>query len=397
MPIQSLQCPLPIRHRIPVAARDYAQRDAAIALYEEGRYRDAVCETLTWMLPGWSIPEQLGEPFYFVQGSARVRVRIEDEELVLTTALAALRSDSQATALLRFVLSRLSSTGQLFQPRLRGDTLSLEFRDPLPLLHPQKLIEALQRLPMEADANDAWMVERFGVDMVDREAVAALSDEEFERALALWEQHWISVEELMAESRRRRQVRFLDAVGAFAVNQVRYTLPLFGAVRAQLNESAEDFTDRDEHPSKRDSALAKCIKEMRKTGADALRPCLGHARYAINPLQEGTPSLLTSVLGGGHSMQTTGELRAAGRSMEAALELIADYLYLLAYQSWPSEVEAALRHGLDLVSGKPWREAADQLWNHANATARVFGSHSQNDRDDASPLPPPEHAEEPYQ
>jgi hypothetical protein len=128
--------------------------------------------------------------------------------------------------------------------------------------------------------------------------------------------------------------------------------------------------------------LAKSIKEMRQVDAAELRACLGHATYAINPLQEGTPSLLTSMLGGGHRMQTTGELRAVGRSLEAALELIADYLYLLAHHSWPIEVEQALRAGLDLASGKPWREAADNLWNHANQTARVFGSHGERDRDD---------------
>jgi len=382
MPIASLQLPQPIRRRHAIAPRDFGRRDRAIELYEAGEFHDSVCETLAYLLPGQGVPDLRREAFSFVQGSARVRIHIDGDEIVLCTVLAALNADSQATAALRFFLTRLSSTGQMFQPRLRGEEISLEFRDQLALMHPTKLIEVLQRMPMEADSNDSWMVTQFGVAIPDREPIAPLEDEEFARAIEIWNSHWNAVDELILESRRRRSVRFLDAVGSFAAYHLRYTLPLFGTIRARLNEGADDFTDRDEHPNKRDSALAKCIKDMRRCSEDELRQCLGHATYAINPLQEGTPSLLTSTLGSGNRMQTTGELRATGRSMEAALELISDYLELLAHYSWSPEVESALRVGLNLVSGKAWREAADVLWNHANATSRVFGSHGEHDRED---------------
>jgi hypothetical protein len=382
MSIASLQCPQPIRRRLTIAPRDYARRDRAIESFEAGDYMTAVHETLGYLLPGVDVPDLASGALCFVQGSARVRVRLEGEELALTTALMSLTAEAQSTAALRYVLTRLSATGQVFQPRLRDDTITLEFRERLSLLHPSKLAEVVQRMAVESENNDGWLQQRFGVGAPDREPIAALDDAEFARALEIWNSHWAAVDELMLESRRRRSVRFLDALGSYAANQVRYTLPLFGSVRASLNESADAYTDKDENPNKRDSALAKCIKEMRQVPVDELRQCLGHAGHAINPLHEGTPSLLTSMLGAGHRMQTTGELRSAGRSLEAALELIADYLYLLADHSWPSEVEAALRAGLDLVSGKPWREAADVLWNHANQTARVFGSHGERDRDD---------------
>lgn len=382
MSISSLICPQPIRRRPAIAPRDYARRDRAIESFEAGQFLTAVHETLGYLLPGESIPDLGREALCFVQGSARVRVRLEGDDLALSTALLSLRPEAQSTAALRYVLTRLSATGQLFQPRLHEDTITLEFRERLSLLHPAKLAEVVQRMAVESDNNDGWLAQRFGVGAPDREPVTPLDDAEFARALEIWNTHWASVDELMLESRRRRSVRFLDALGSYAANQVRYALPLFGSVRAALNESADAYTDKDENPNKRDSALAKCIKEMRQVPVDELRLCLGHACHAMNPLHEGTPSLLTSMLGGGHRMQTTGELRAAGRSLEAALELIADYLYLLADHSWPGEVEAALRAGLDLISGKPWREAADVLWNHANQTARTFGSHGEHDRDD---------------
>ena len=73
---------------------------------------------------------------------------------------------------------------------------------------------------------------------------------------------------------------------------------------------------------------------------------------------------------------------ANDRRNRARLELIADYLYLLADHTWPEDVDAALRAGLELASGKPWREAADALWNHANQTARIYGSHGERERDE---------------
>jgi hypothetical protein len=382
MAIASLSLPAPIRRRPLIAPRDYALRDRAIELHDAGRHLEAVQATLAYILPDQDIPPLAQQEFSFVQGSARVRVQLKDQHLTLCTVLAELVPETQATAALRYFLSRLSSTGQLYQPRLHQGRVTLEFGDTLDLLHPTKLLEVLQRMPTDADANDGWISEQFGLRMADRELPMPLDDAEFAQALALWQQHWNQVDELMLESRRRRSVRFLDALGSFAVNHLRYTLPLYGPVRARLNQNAEEFDDDHAAPGKRDAALARCIREMRQVSATHLRECLGHARHAINPLTQGTPAILGSVMGAGESMQTTGKLRATGRSLEAVLPLLADFLYLLSDHSWPEDVEAALRAGLDQASGKPWREALETLWQAAHQIAREFGSHDGATRED---------------
>lgn len=383
MPISALNIATPIRRRVQVAPRDFARRDHAISRFDAGDFVDSINATLGYLLPT-AAPNLASEALRLVQGSARVHVEIQGEELLIRAPLVTLTGEAQVVAAMRFFLTRLSATGQLFQPRLREQTVALEFRERLALLHPLKLLEVMQRLPMEADNHDAWLVQQFGVVMAEREPVAELSDAEFDAAWEIWSAHWTAVEELMTESRRRRQISVLDSLGSFAVNHLVYTLPLFGPVRSRINECADEFTNRDDTATKRDSELAKCVKEMRQITPQALRACLGHVSHAINPLHEGTPSLLTSILGGGGRMQKTGEHRAAGRGLEATLELVADYLYLLAHHSWPNEIDAALRAGLASASGKPWREAADLLWNHANATAKTFGSHGVQDKDDAS-------------
>ena len=384
MSIFALNFATPIRRRVEVAPRDFARRDHAISLFDAGDFVNSVTEALGYLLPTTPMPNLKNEALCLVQGTARVHVEIQGEELIVKAPLVTLTAEAQVVAAMRFFLTRLSATGQLFQPRLRAQTVALEFRERLALLHPLKLLEVMQRLPMEADNHDAWLVQQFGVEMAERQPVLALSEAEFDSAWEIWSAHWTAVEELMTESRRRRQISVLDSLGSFTVNHLVYSLPLFGPVRARLNECADEFTNRDETATKRDNELAKCVKEMRQIQPQALRACLGHATHAINPLHEGTPSLLTSILGGGSRMQKTGEHRAAGRGLEATLELVADYLYLLAHQSWPNEIDTALRTGLASASGKPWREAADLLWNHANATAKTFGSHGEQNKDDAT-------------
>lgn len=384
MSISALNFAAPIRRRIEVAPRDFARRDHAISLFDAGQFVDSVTATLGYLLPTTSVPDLNNEALCLAQGSAHIHIEIQGEELLVRAPLVTLKPEAQVVAAMRFFLTRLSATGQLFQPRLRAQTVALEFRERLALLHPLKLIEVMQRLPMEADNHDDWLVQQFGLAMAERQSVTRLTDTEFDAAWQLWSAHWSAVEELMTESRRRRQISLLDSLGSFTVNNLVYSLPLFGPVRTRLNECADEFTSRDETATKRDNELAKCVKEMRQVMPAALRACLGHATYAINPQHEGTPSLLTSILGGGSRMQKTGEHRAAGRGLEATLELVADYLYLLAHHSWSNEIDAALRAGLASASDKPWREAADLLWNHANATAKTFGSHGDLDKDDSA-------------
>jgi hypothetical protein len=383
MGIASLTIPAPIGRREPPQARDYGRRDRAVELFDERRYREAIAETFAYVIPGVAVPDLEREALCLVQGSARVRARIDGAALVVSATLAALDPAApRPIAALRYALARLSATGQIFQPRLDAGVLRLEFREALELVHPLKLVEVMQRLPAEAERNDAWLADRFGLVMTDREALVGLDAAELERAKAVWAQHWQTVEGLMTESKRRRSIYFFDALGAFALNGVRYALPLFGAVRAQLNELADVFTDGDEDPDRREAALGKCIKAMKRVDDATLARCVGHARYAINPLAPGSPALLSALLGGGPRLSGAGELRATGRSIEAALGLVALYVLLLAQYAWAPEVETALRGGLDAVAGKPWRDAADLLWAHAHRTSTRHGAASERAREE---------------
>jgi len=377
MPLASLHCPSPLRRRQPLTPRDHARRDLAIELFDAQQYGQAVRETLRYLLADTAAADFIGDEFHFVQGSARIHLRLDGAGLRIASTLATFTAETQATAALRYFLTRLSATGQLFQPRLHEGTVTLEFNDRLALLHPLKLIEVLNKLPLEADRNDAWLAAQFGVTTPDRETPTPLDESEFTQARQIWHAHWAAVDELLNHSRRRRSLRFLGAIGAFAANWPRYALPLTGVLRARLHEAAEDFTDGDADPNKREGALARCARDMRAVSDADLRAGLGHARYAMQPLHEGSPSLLSSMLGGSERMQGLDELQAQGHALEAAAELISVYVYLLAHYAWPAEVDAALRAGLDLASDKPWREAFAQLTDHAHATARAHGSHGE--------------------
>jgi len=362
----------PIRRPGRVGRPDFEQLEHAHALAEAGLPREALQKAFEHLFPGAHVPDLAVTPFTFVQGSSRVSVRLVDDELVITVPLVTLPTDARAVAALRFVLTRCGGTGQTHQPRLRGDAIELEFRSRIAHLHPAKLIEALRAMPFQADSTDDWMIDQFGATPIDRAVIEPLDADELARAERFWRAHWAEIERLLQDSRRKPSVWFLNEVEAFTCHRLQYVLPLAGSLLGRMNEAAAVFNDADANPDKRETALARFIKEMKAlTTADLARQ-LGHAEYAISPLDEGSADRVLGYIGGGTYLETIGRLRTTGKPMEAALALASTYTFLLASATWPDPVRIAMEEGLAQASERPWREAASLLWAHAQALAAML-------------------------
>ena len=376
MPITSLAYAPPVRRPTKAVQPDYERLDEALSLIDEGHAREAVHKVFAHLFPTATIGDLETQPFTFTQGSSRVTARIVGDQLELTVPLVRLPDGAEAgraIAALRYVLTRISATGQLHQPRLRGEDLLLEFKDKLSRLHPAKLLEVLRKMPVEADSSDDWLVGQFGAKPLDREAIQPVNDAELERCVQVWQTHWNDVEELVKDSQRKRSLFFLNELTAYALSRIQFVIPLTGFLNARLVEAAATFNSTDEDPLKRETTLSKFAKEMKAISAAELRGNLGHAEYAISPLGEGTPALISSYFAAGDYLESVVKLGSTGKPMDATLALVGTYTYLLARFTWPPEVEAALKQGLELASGKPWREAASLLTQHAKELAEEFG------------------------
>jgi hypothetical protein len=355
---------------------------AAIELYDEGQHLASLARTFEHLFPDHEVPDLSQEAFSFAQGSSRVRVAVEDGVLRVRVPLVRLTEQSITTAALRFVLSRISGTGQLHQPCLRGDDIFLEFSDPVTRLHPHKVLEVLRQMPVEADAHDDWMVEEFQCAPLEREPIEELTDEEFARAEEIWRTHWDDVDELVKESQRKRSMFFLNEITAYAVHHLRQSLPLTGYWWSRISAAADTFNDTGFDPSARESALSKCTKEMKAVSSESLRSSLGHAHYAISPLADGSPKILSTNLGSGEYLDTIVRLHNGGRYMDAAVGLIGTYNYLLARFAWPPQIEKLLFDGLALASGRPWREATTALLAHGELLTGDDDDDDGEDEDD---------------
>lgn len=353
-----------VRRPATFPALDYGLLEAAYAAAEEGNPQDAIGKVLAHLFPGRELPDLTAQPFTFTQGSSHVSVKLEGDELAISVPLVRLPVGGGQVAALRFLLTRISGSGQLHQPRLRGDAVHLEFRAPVTQLHPTKLLEALRRMPLEADSSDDWLIGQFQALPLDRALIDSLDEEELTRAQVIWRTHWEEIEELLKESQRKRSMFFLNELTAFGLYRLRYALPLCGFLASRLDEAAATFNDNDVDPLKREAALAKCAKEMKAISADELAKSLGHAQYAISPLAEGKPEVLTSYFESGDYLKSIDKLRSTGKSLDAALALVSTYAYLLGRFSWPAEIAADLQAGLAKVSGLPWRETASVLYAH---------------------------------
>jgi hypothetical protein len=379
MALTSLQYDAPIRRTSRRESLDYELFEQAVALHEEGRPFESLTKVLAHLFPSEKLPDLAKETFSFTQGSSRVALRLDGDHVHISVPLVRLSATGNAVAALRHVLTQISSTGQIYQPRLRDDYIHLEFRDRLARLHPAKVVEVLKRMPVKADANDDFLIAQFGALPLERAPIGDLDDAELARAEEIWRRHWSEAEELVKESQRKRSLFFLNAATAYAYHRICGVLPLGGFLLYRLNESAGTFLPADEDPNKREAALTKWAKEMKAVPREELKKSLGHAEYAISPLTDGEPSVLTNVLGDNDRMETIQQLRSSGHSFDAGLALVSNFSFLLARFSWPEAAEDAMRTALSSVSGKPWREIATQLTDAARALVERFAGDAEEE------------------
>jgi hypothetical protein len=365
MSLSSLTYTPPIRRDAVGRDLDYEVLEHAAEQYASGDALGAAQAVMRHLFPQ-EAPD-LSQPFTFTQGSSRVTVRVEDGVGFVDVPMVRVPQGGASVAALRYVLQSVNGSGQLFQGRLRGDDVVLEFADKLIGLHPHKLIEVLRRMPVEADRHDDWMERQFGATPLDRAPIGPLDGSELERAAQIWALHWDEVDELLKEALRKRSVWFLNEVSGYALHRIRFALPLCGSVLPRLLEAAGTFNDGDADARKREATLNKIIKEMKALSPEELARSLGHLEHTLTPHTEGTRERMASLLGPGHYRETIKKLRATGYSLDAGLAMIGTYYYLLATHSWPAEIATELKAGLLASSGKPWREAAQLLLDHAEA------------------------------
>ncbi len=377
----------PIRRHQQAVQPDYEKLEAAVALAGEGRARESVQKVFEHLFPTATIPDLTLEPYRYVQGSARATARLEGDELVVTVPLVQLPAGGRAIAALRYIVTELSGAGRLHQPRLHGENVVLEFRDKLTRLHPAKVVEVLREMPLAADNSDDWLIGQFGALPLERGSITPLDDDEAVRAEAVWRSHWNDVDALFKESQRKRSVWFLGQLASYTVSRIRFAVPLCGILSARLAESAATFDSGQENPSKREAALAKCVQEMKAVTSEELRRNLGHAEYALSPLDEGSPALLKYFFAEGEHMKTIDQLRKSGQPLDAGLALVGIYTVLLARFSWSDEVRSEFESGLAQASGKPWREAAALLFAHAQGVlvAKFGGAGAATDEPASEP------------
>ncbi len=383
MSITSLTYMPPIRRDAVGRELDYDLLETAAEQYGAGEHL-ASAQTVFRHLFGAADAPDLSRPFSFTQGSSRLTVRIDDGVCFLSVPMVRLPAGGGGVAALRYILSRINASGQLAQARLRGDEVSLEYSDKLSALHPQKLIEVLRRMPVEADRHDDWMESQFGVTPLERGTIEPLDPAELERAAQIWQTHWNDVDELLKEAQRKRSQFFLNEVTAFAIHRIRFALPLAGSLLPRLLESSRTFNDSDADPRKRETTLARFLKEMKAVSSEDLGRSLGHVEHSITPHSEGTGERLGNFFGPGNYVDTIARFRKAGQAMEATLPLVGTYYYLLATHAWPAEIAEAMKQGLAASSGKPWRDAATLMLEHARAMVERFAEDDDEDDDAAA-------------
>lgn len=138
MAITSLTYEAPVVRSSTREGLDYELLEAAVELADQGRPLESLLKVFEHLLPGEGArprDEHVLVHAGLVEGDAGV----ENDDVVVAVPLVKLPADGRHITALRYVLGPISATGQLYQPRLSGDDIRLEFRDRLSRLHPAKM------------------------------------------------------------------------------------------------------------------------------------------------------------------------------------------------------------------------------------------------------------------
>ncbi len=122
------------------------------------------------------------------------------------------------------------------------------------------------------------------------------------------------------------------------------------------------FNNCHEDPLKRETSMAKAIKDMKAVSRDELHASLGHATYAISPIAEGTAKVLSGYFDG-RQLHRDGRSLAQDpdKQIDAALGAdLAPTTSCSARFSWPEQIEKGSRTASWPSASRG--EAADKLW-----------------------------------
>jgi hypothetical protein len=99
---------------------------------------------------------------------------------------------------------------------------------------------------------------------------------------------------------------------------------------------------------------------------------LGHATYSVPTTHPERAPRINTVFDGEH-WGALANGKAAGRSMDVSLALIAGALTLLTRSTWPDAIADELRASLAIAHNKPWRDAVEPLFAHLARLRREYG------------------------
>src|ERR1700730_1530186 len=106
MSLPALSYAAPLRRSSHDKALDFELFEASVALYDEGRPLEAVNKVLAHLLPQLPAPDLSKAPLSFTQGSSRVTVRLDGDDVLAPVPLVRLPPTGSAVAAMRHVLTR---------------------------------------------------------------------------------------------------------------------------------------------------------------------------------------------------------------------------------------------------------------------------------------------------
>jgi hypothetical protein len=294
-----------------------------------------------------------------MQGTAEIRLEIDDERLRIEIPFVQITPQTNETALLRKVAELNFSKLDLIQMVLEEDQLILRYEMPLELCQPYKVYDILYNGAFVADRYDDIFIDKFQAAFIHEPKLMLLSDEEHERALrqvhAILQEHT----DYVTYFKEKQWNSYLWDIIAITLLKLGTMPYVNGKLKSDIEDALGELFDGNVHFDTRVDRGTNFIKKLLKKTPEEIGKNLYMSEYLIYPLWRSSKEIIKEAMEA-HA-QTVQKYENDNRHFALAYFLKGVFLKLIYNYNLEENYAAAIYTVLEECAGKEPKEAAPKL------------------------------------
>ena len=353
---------VPQQEELPSLAKLEELWDLAIKHYESERYLDSLLATIDYI--NINARKKFGNneqtEFCFSHGSVLVNLKIDNDKISITSPFLKLPENAKI-ALLRRVAEINFNKLQLAKIVLKGDELSFRFECPLALCYPNKIYDVFRIICFNADYYDDEFVTQFGAVRIQEPVITFYTNDLIDKSFEQFTAYIKECQEYVAYFEGKRMTGFAWDIYCMFFRKLEYFLKPKGNIGNTIADMISELDSSNKSMADRNSAAKKVVLQLQTITKENLKEDLYYTDEFIPWKYYGKLERIQEYFEDSHEIATS-ELNKGEYMACACTILLCYYRMLYSYRLTP-EIQQFIEYNLEQTSEKPWKEAAELLFN----------------------------------